>query len=213
MDAAAPDPNPRIVTIVGWVWLLGASMRVLAGLLGIWVLEVGGLDRDIPLLGIRSQDVRLRGSVPFLAAQAVDAQMLDHLRANALGGTWAGSERILVAVSELPGAEELVRAVLADHPGEKTISLLAISVSHLEEHWDMQLELPLGLNDEARRPARGESPELRMRSEPMPVRSRWLQLQPSSACGSRRAGVRLRSTWSTCRRCSLPLRSGDWARV
>lgn len=44
------------------------------------------------------------------AAQAVDAQMLDHLRANALGGTWAGSERILVAVSELPGAEELVRA-------------------------------------------------------------------------------------------------------
>ena len=44
------------------------------------------------------------------AAQAVDVQMLDHLRANALGGTWAGSERILVAVSELPGAEELVRA-------------------------------------------------------------------------------------------------------
>lgn len=44
------------------------------------------------------------------AAQAVDAQMLDHLRANALGGTWAGSERILVAVSELPGSEELVRA-------------------------------------------------------------------------------------------------------
>jgi DNA polymerase IV len=49
-------------------------------------------------------------------------------------------------------AEELVRSVLADHPGEKTISLLAISVSHLEEHWEMQLELPLGLNDEARRP-------------------------------------------------------------
>lgn len=44
------------------------------------------------------------------AAQAVDAQMLDHLRANALGGTWAGGERILIAVSELPGAEELVRA-------------------------------------------------------------------------------------------------------
>src|ERR1700741_1886474 len=49
-------------------------------------------------------------------------------------------------------AEELVRAVLADHPEEKTISLLAISVSHLEEHWDVQLELPLGLKDEARRP-------------------------------------------------------------
>ena len=49
-------------------------------------------------------------------------------------------------------AEELVRTVLADHPDEKTISLLAISVSHLEEHWDLQLELPLGLRDEARRP-------------------------------------------------------------
>ena len=37
-------------------------------------------------------------------------------------------------------------------PDEKTISLLAISVSHLGEHWDVQLELPLGLRDEARRP-------------------------------------------------------------
>jgi DNA polymerase IV len=42
--------------------------------------------------------------------------------------------------------------VLADHPAEKTISLLAISVSHLERHWDMQLELPFGLEDEKRRP-------------------------------------------------------------
>ncbi|UAK25826.1 sensor histidine kinase [Sphingomonas nostoxanthinifaciens] len=50
------------------------------------------------------------------AAQAVDAQMLEHLRANALGGTWAGSERIVVAVSELAGADGLVRAAkrLAD---------------------------------------------------------------------------------------------------
>jgi DNA polymerase-4 len=49
-------------------------------------------------------------------------------------------------------AEELVRTVLADHPKEKTISLLAISVSHLEKHWKLQLELPLGLEDEKRRP-------------------------------------------------------------
>jgi DNA polymerase IV len=49
-------------------------------------------------------------------------------------------------------AEELVRRVLADHPDEKTISLLAISVSHLETCWDMQLELQLGLEDEKRRP-------------------------------------------------------------
>jgi DNA polymerase-4 len=49
-------------------------------------------------------------------------------------------------------AEELLRTALADHPCEKTISLLAISVSQLEEHWDVQLELPLGLADEKRRP-------------------------------------------------------------
>jgi hypothetical protein len=39
-----------------------------------------------------------------------------------------------------------------DHLHEKTILLLALSVSHLEEHWDVELELPLGLTDEARRP-------------------------------------------------------------
>ncbi|MGK6356900.1 DUF4118 domain-containing protein [Sphingomonas sp. DT-207] len=50
------------------------------------------------------------------AAQAVDAQMLEHLRAHALAGTWAAGERLVVAVSELPGAAELVRAAkrLAD---------------------------------------------------------------------------------------------------
>src|SRR4051794_21712004 len=49
-------------------------------------------------------------------------------------------------------AEDLVRAVLAEHPDESTISLLAISVSHLEAHWDLEFELPLGLQDEPRRP-------------------------------------------------------------
>jgi hypothetical protein len=34
-------------------------------------------------------------------------------------------------------AEELVRMVLADYPHEKVISLLAISVSHLEQHSDL----------------------------------------------------------------------------
>jgi DNA polymerase IV len=55
-----------------------------------------------------------------------------------------------VIVAEI--AEELVRVALADHPDKKTISLLAISVSHLEKHWKMQLEFPLGLEDEKRRP-------------------------------------------------------------
>jgi DNA polymerase IV len=49
-------------------------------------------------------------------------------------------------------AEELVRVALADHPQEENISLLAISVSHLEKLWKVQLEFPLGLEDEKRRP-------------------------------------------------------------
>jgi DNA polymerase-4 len=49
-------------------------------------------------------------------------------------------------------AEELVRGVLRDHAEERTISLLAISVSNLEERPVVQLELPLGLLDEKRRP-------------------------------------------------------------
>jgi DNA polymerase-4 len=52
-------------------------------------------------------------------------------------------------------AEDLVRSVLARHPREKMISLLAISVSGLETHPTLQLELPLGLADEKRRPGAG----------------------------------------------------------
>ena len=50
------------------------------------------------------------------AAQAVDRQMLDGLRATGDAGTYAGSERIVVAVGDQPGAETLVRAAkrLAD---------------------------------------------------------------------------------------------------
>jgi len=50
------------------------------------------------------------------AAQAVDTQMLDDLRAEAAIGPWAASERIVVAISELAGSENLVRSAkrLAD---------------------------------------------------------------------------------------------------
>jgi DNA polymerase-4 len=49
-------------------------------------------------------------------------------------------------------AEDLVWDVLANHPDEQTISLLAISVSNLENQSIVQLELPFGLTDEGRRP-------------------------------------------------------------
>jgi DNA polymerase-4 len=49
-------------------------------------------------------------------------------------------------------AEELVHAALAHHPDETHISLLAISISHLEKAPELQLEFSLGLENEARRP-------------------------------------------------------------
>ncbi len=36
--------------------------------------------------------------------------MLEHVRALGVGGTWAGAERIVVAINELAGGEGLVRA-------------------------------------------------------------------------------------------------------
>src|SRR6188508_1428636 len=49
-------------------------------------------------------------------------------------------------------AEALVRGVLGDHRDERTISLLAIAVSHLETPAIVQLELPLELGEEGVRP-------------------------------------------------------------
>ena len=49
-------------------------------------------------------------------------------------------------------AEDLVRAALADHWREEVITLLAVSVSDLRKQSVLQLELPLGLPDEKRRP-------------------------------------------------------------
>jgi two-component system sensor histidine kinase KdpD len=50
------------------------------------------------------------------AAQAVDAQMLDYLRAHALAGNFAAGERVVVAIGEQPSGPGLVRAAkrLAD---------------------------------------------------------------------------------------------------
>jgi len=49
-------------------------------------------------------------------------------------------------------AEDLVRAALVEHPREKYITLLAISVSHIGPQPHIQLELPLNLPDENHRP-------------------------------------------------------------
>ena len=49
-------------------------------------------------------------------------------------------------------AEELVHSALAEFPRNPEISLLAISISHLEKRPALQLDLPLGLGDEDHRP-------------------------------------------------------------
>ena len=49
-------------------------------------------------------------------------------------------------------AEDLVHGILINHSDEQAISLLAISVSNLEKHPVVQLQLPLQLLDEKRRP-------------------------------------------------------------
>jgi DNA polymerase IV len=49
-------------------------------------------------------------------------------------------------------ATELAGGALADHPAEREITLLAISVSHLVDEPVLQLELPLGLGGDRHRP-------------------------------------------------------------
>jgi DNA polymerase IV len=48
-------------------------------------------------------------------------------------------------------AQSLVMKALSEHPTEMFITLLAISVSHLEPCWDLQLELPLRLAHQGQR--------------------------------------------------------------
>ena len=45
-----------------------------------------------------------------------------------------------------------MRAVLAQHPHEPKISLLGICLSQLTKDSEVQLDLPLGLEDDGRRP-------------------------------------------------------------
>lgn len=92
---------------------------------------------------------RLRGSVRPGRTVTARVRFAD-LRSVSRAVTLDAPISATVILAEI--AEELVRGVLADHPQERFISLLAISVSHLETCWDLQLELPLGLKDERRRP-------------------------------------------------------------
>jgi len=92
---------------------------------------------------------RLRAKSRFGRTVSVRVRFAD-LRAVTRSLTLSAPISATRALAEI--AENLVRGVLVDHPGERTISLLAISVSNLDEHPILQLELPLGLGDQGRRP-------------------------------------------------------------
>ncbi|MFC6623041.1 sensor histidine kinase [Novosphingobium panipatense] len=68
------------------------------------------------------------------AAQAVDAQMVEHVRANALAGNFAVGERVVVCVSEQPHAAGLVRS------GKRLADALRApwSVVHIETQRNQQ---------------------------------------------------------------------------
>jgi DNA polymerase-4 len=92
---------------------------------------------------------RLRAKSRFGRTVSVRVRFAD-LRSVTRSVTLAAPISATAILAEI--AEELVRGALVDHPDEHSISLLAISVSNLEQHSVMQLELPLGLEDEKRRP-------------------------------------------------------------
>ena len=86
-----------------------------------------------------------------LAGRTITARVrFADLRAVTRATTLPASVSATLTLAEV--AEELVFAALADHPPERMISLLAISVSHLEKQRHLQLDLPLGLADEVHRP-------------------------------------------------------------
>jgi DNA polymerase-4 len=91
---------------------------------------------------------RLRARCRFGRTVTVRVRFAD-LRAVTRSLTLSAPISATRAIAEI--AETLVRGVLADHSHEKFISLLAISVSNLDEDAIVQLELPLGLADHAHR--------------------------------------------------------------
>jgi DNA polymerase-4 len=95
-------------------------------------------------IGVRLRAKSLSGRTVTVRVRFADLRSVTH------SVTLAAPISATAILAEI--AEELVGSVLARHPDEKDISLLAISVSHLENPSEVQLELPLGLADEGCRP-------------------------------------------------------------
>ena len=104
-----------------------------------------------PTLAYLADRIATRLRSKSLAGRTVTARVrFADLRAVTRSVTLDAPIAATMSLAEI--AEELVRAALSDHPHEKHISLLAISVSHLEKDPKLQLELSLGFENERRRP-------------------------------------------------------------
>jgi DNA polymerase-4 len=105
----------------------------------------------VPALRHLADRVASRLRAKALAGRTVTVRVrFADMRAVTRSATVDASVSATTILAEI--AEDLARAALADHRQERVITLLAISVSHLREESALQLELPLGLPDERRRP-------------------------------------------------------------
>lgn len=104
-----------------------------------------------PVLGHLADRIarRLRAKARSCRTVTVRVRFAD-LRSVTRSITLPAAISATTALAEI--AIDLVRGVLADHREEKTISLLAISASHLGEDADLQLELPFAHADDGRHP-------------------------------------------------------------
>ena len=163
LAAASPSTLQRLLGEAA-----GAKLGSLAANVDPRPIETGRHVRSVgaqSALGRRvPTEALLRGALGFLADRVAT-----RVRANGLAGRtitvrvrFTGLRAVTRSVT-LPRAVastrtltelgvELAEAALADHPDEREITLLAISVSNLIAEPALQLELPLAIGDERHRP-------------------------------------------------------------
>ncbi|HEY2403622.1 MAG TPA: DNA polymerase IV [Steroidobacteraceae bacterium] len=98
-----------------------------------------------PALRHLADRIATRLRARFLSGRTVSIRVrFANLRAVTRSVTFDTPISTTIVLAEI--AEGLVRAVLAQYPRERKISLLAIQVSHLAKDESVQLDLPLGSN-------------------------------------------------------------------
>ena len=109
-------------------------------------------------LGYLADRVAARLRVAGLAGRTITVRVrFAGLRSVTCSVTLAAGISTTLTLTEL--SIELASVALEAHPRERKVTLLAVSVSNLVDQPTLQLELPLGLQDDRYRPgsARGEA--------------------------------------------------------